>query len=425
MAPTRITARVALLLTAAAAFSAPRRPAAPKRLARRTAALRGGKMSGDAVQLHIAGKLYPALRASLASGERLGLALRSVLDAAAFADLAVIGFLGLAGPSIVRLGRCAVWRVVKRTRDAPGWETSYAWLVARSVRRLSYMMFSLYVLDLACLGIFTIGLPIRPDIPIIVACFLYPMWAGRLASALKRRALGVAEDDGVSVADGRVLVYDRLADFGIALCVIIAVLEILSLELGVAFTSLLALSGASSVVVALACQDPLSQVIQGLLLTFNDKFRPGDEIKFGDVAGVVTAMGWFDTKIRLYSERTVVVPNSKIMAEPLVNLSRQRWGQYRTELRLRLEDADRVEATIDEIKRGLAGVPCVITRGRNLWVHWREIAKDALVLVVDVKIAYPGGSTPFYDAVQVCNGKIRDAVRGAGADFCIPTSRRI
>ena len=51
-------------------------------------------------------------------------------------------------------------------------------------------------------------------------------------------------------------------------------LEILSLELGVAFTSLLALSGASSVVVALACQDPLSQIIQGLLLTFNDKFRP-------------------------------------------------------------------------------------------------------------------------------------------------------
>ena len=26
---------------------------------------------------------------------------------------------------------------------------------------------------------------------------------------------------------------------------------------------------------------------------------------FGDVAGIVTQMGWFDTKIRLYSERTV------------------------------------------------------------------------------------------------------------------------
>ena len=35
--------------------------------------------------------------------------------------------------------------------------------------------------------------------------------------------------------------------------------------------------------------------MNGLLLTFSDKFRPGDEIRFGDVAGFCTAMGWFDT----------------------------------------------------------------------------------------------------------------------------------
>ena len=58
----------------------------------------------------------------------------------------------------------------------------------------------------------------------------------------------------------------------------------------VAFTSLIAVSGASSVVVALACQEPLSHLINGLLLTFNDKFRPGDEIHFGDVKGFCTSM---------------------------------------------------------------------------------------------------------------------------------------
>ena len=139
-------------------------------------------------------------------------------------------------------------------------------------------------------------------------------------------------------------------------------------------------------------------VINGLLLTFNDKFRPGEEIMFGDVAGIVTQMGWFDTKIRLYSERTVVVPNGQIMGVPLVNFSRMRWGQYKTELRLRLEDVSRVETAIANLKEALA--PHVITNGRNLWVHWRRIDKDALVVVVDVKLPYPGGSTAYYDAAR-------------------------
>ena len=192
--------------------------------------------------------------------------------------------------------------------------------------------------------------------------------------------------------------YDRLGDFLIGVAALVVSLEILSLETGVAFTSLIAVSGAGSVVIALACQEPLGHVINGLLLTFNDKFRPGEEIMFGDVAGIVTQMGWFDTKIRLYSERTVVVPNGQIMGVPLVNFSRMRWGQYKTELRLRLEDVSRVETAIANLKEALA--PHVITNGRNLWVHWRRIDKDALVVVVDVKLPYPGGSTAYYDAAR-------------------------
>ena len=68
------------------------------------------------------------------------------------------------------------------------------------------------------------------------------------------------------------------------------------------------------------------------------------------------------------SDAQVVVPNGQIMGVPLVNFSRMRWGQYKTELRLRLEDVSRVEATIANLKAALE--PHVITTGRNLWVHW-------------------------------------------------------
>ena len=92
-------------------------------------------------------------------------------------------------------------------------------------------------------------------------------------------------------------------------------------------------------------------------------------------------------------------------------------------LPMRLEDVSRVEATIANLKEALA--PHVITNGRNLWVHWRRIDKDALVVVVDVKLPYPGGSTAYYDAVGQCNVLIAKAIQDAGAELCLPTSRRV
>ena len=105
---------------------------------------------------------------------------------------------------------------------------------------------------------------------------------------------------------GKTLVCNRLVDAGIVLLVTILSLEALSLELGVAFGSLIAVGGASSVVVALACQEPLRHLINGLLLAFSDKFEPGDEIMFDDVAGFCTSMGWFDTSVRRGVERSAL-----------------------------------------------------------------------------------------------------------------------
>ena len=78
-----------------------------------------------------------------------------------------------------------------------------------------------------------------------------------------------------------------------------------------------------------------------------------------------------------------------------------------------------------EVRPQEALAPHVITNGRNLWVHWRRIDKDALVVVVDVKLPYPGGSTAYYDAVGQCNVLIAKAIQDAGAELCLPTSRRV
>lgn len=387
------------------------------RLERSLLALRGGG-APTGPDLHIAGKLFPALRKTVASGERLSEALAKVMDAAALADLAVIGALWLLADPLLQS--------LQRIRRAP-WERSFARLWARGFKRLAATMLALYALDLGCLAVRTLGVPLgRDDVPLLVASFLYPVWFGRLVSNLKRRTLQIypsAEGPRAPNGDGRVLVVDRLVDVGLALLVAVGVLELLSLELGVAFASLVAVSGASSVVVALACQEPLKHVINGLLLTFSDKFRPGDEVSFGDVAGTVVNWGWFDTRIRRWDERTIVVPNSQIMHAPLVNLSRQNYGQYRTELRLRLEDQGVIHEAVAGIKAAL--LPHVITDDRNLWVHWRRIDRDALVVIVDAKLPVPAGTTAYHETVERINAAIVQAVRAAEAGLCPPTSRRM
>ena len=388
--------------------------------------MRGGETEA---QLHIAGKLFPALRRTILTSEKCGMALTRVLDAAALSDFVVIAALGLGATPLLKGGRALAAR---RWPSLLGtWDGSYVAICARGLRRLAKWMCVLYAVDLSCLAAHTIGLPIRTDLPLIAASFAYPIWLARVVSALKAKFLGMREkmpSDAAHIeagVDGRVLVYNRLLDFAIGVFAAVGALEVLSLELGVAFTSLIAVSGVSSVVVALACQEPLSHLINGLLLTFNDKFRPGDEVQFGDVAGFVTSMGWFDTHVRRYDESTVQIPNGKIMGEKVTNKSRQTWGQYKTELRIRLEDVPQMEAVVATVKAALATMPEVIQQGRNLWVHWRAIEKDACRVVVDLKLRAAGGSTPYYDLVEQCNVRIARAVRDAGADFALPTSRRV
>ena len=82
-------------------------------------AVRGG--AGAEPDLHIAGKLFPALRKTVISGERLSEALAKVLDAAALADLAVIAALWLLADPLLRgwrrLHREA--RAARRSRPTP------------------------------------------------------------------------------------------------------------------------------------------------------------------------------------------------------------------------------------------------------------------------------------------------------------------
>lgn len=147
----------------------------------------------------------------------------------------------------------------------------------------------------------------------------------------------------------------------------------------------------------------------------------------GVAAGVVTAMGWFDTSIRGSDETTAVVPNSKIAGEIIVNLSRATMSQYKTDLRLPYEDLDKVEHVVESIQAALKKMAptVVLPPVRNLEVVFAGFDKDAALISVNMKVRAPEGSPMYLKVRQEANVAIAQAVAKCGSSFALPSSRKV
>jgi small-conductance mechanosensitive channel/CRP-like cAMP-binding protein len=87
-------------------------------------------------------------------------------------------------------------------------------------------------------------------------------------------------------------------------------------------TGLLTALGVSSIVLGLALQNTLDNVMVGIAVLFERPFEVGDWITVGPITGEVVEMNWRSVRIRTRARDLVVVPNSVIGKETLVNMSR-------------------------------------------------------------------------------------------------------
>lgn len=90
-------------------------------------------------------------------------------------------------------------------------------------------------------------------------------------------------------------------------------------EFGVDTKSFIASLGVFSLVLGLALQDILKDIIAGISITFEGLFNIGDWIKIGDFKGEVIASGLRTTKLKAYTGEIKIVSNRNIT--DLVNYS--------------------------------------------------------------------------------------------------------
>lgn len=100
--------------------------------------------------------------------------------------------------------------------------------------------------------------------------------------------------------------------------------------------SLLTTSAVLTAVVGLASQEALKDFISGLELQLSEDFHVGDWIELaGGQQGIVTSISWRDCALRTLDECLLVVPNSKITADVLIN--RSHFGRCAQRIRVGLD----------------------------------------------------------------------------------------
>jgi len=130
--------------------------------------------------------------------------------------------------------------------------------------------------------------------------------------------------------------------------IIVVGLWLAASSLGFSFSNLTLLIGAFTVGIGFGLQDVVRNVMGGLILLSEGLVRPDDVFEIGDDTGVVERIGIRTTTVRTWDGAQVIVPNSYLISEKVVDLSDAQRVEISVGVSL-AEDPRRVERLLQEL----------------------------------------------------------------------------
>lgn len=201
-----------------------------------------------------------------------------------------------------------------------------------------------------------------------------------------------AIDMGIRIA--KVLIYV------IATFIIIA-------DFGYDLNGIIAGLGLSSVVIALAAQELVSNLISGAAIASEKPFEIGDWITVGDISGTVIDIKFRSIKIRTVENTTVTLQNSKVLSEAIINAASINSRRFDLELRLPLDTtASKTEELMKSIKNILESIQEV--NEKTIEINVDSIETDAIIikLFMYVNIVDYNEFLSFKNKVNLCIMKL-------------------
>jgi small conductance mechanosensitive channel len=145
-----------------------------------------------------------------------------------------------------------------------------------------------------------------------IVVFIIGRWVTKFIANLIRKLMDKREVDPTVTKFVGNLTYFALLTF-----VVLAALGLV----GIQTTSFIAVLGAAGLAIGLALQGSLANFAAGFLLILFRPIKVGDFIDAAGVAGTVEAIQIFTTRLATPDNKTIIIPNSKLTGDNIVNFS--------------------------------------------------------------------------------------------------------
>ena len=110
----------------------------------------------------------------------------------------------------------------------------------------------------------------------------------------------------------------RVISFIIYSIALIIILSIFNIDMTAALAGL----GVGAIVIGFGLQDLVTNWVSGIIITAENTYRIDDVIKIGDVTGVVKDITLRSTKLTTYDKNDVIIPNSLLLKDKVINMTK-------------------------------------------------------------------------------------------------------
>lgn len=150
-------------------------------------------------------------------------------------------------------------------------------------------------------------------------------------------------------------------------------------KIGVQTASIIAVMGAAGLAVGLALQNSLGNFAAGVLLVIFRPLKAGEYVTIGAVEGTVQNVQIFSTTLKTGDDRIIVIPNGKIIADNIINVSRE--PNRRTDITVGVD----YNSDIDVVKKVLGDIVAAdnrIQHDKGVTIRLHEMAPSSLNYLV-------------------------------------------
>lgn len=195
-------------------------------------------------------------------------------------------------------------------------------------------------------------------------------------------------------------------------CLILTVMITLSV-IGIPETTIFSVIGVVGVSLGIAFKEVLSNLGSGYVLLFLKPFKIDDYVEFAGIEGTVTNIHLFNTTLKTFDNKTIIIPNSKLTNQSITNYTNQ--DRRRVDIKFNLPygtDITAVRTIIEEIFKSEES----IIEECNSIIGIRTFKENGVELLVTAWVE----TSMYWDTFYSLTSKIEKTFRKNGIDMSIP-----